>query len=343
MNNRKGFISIVTAIVIAVLAVGFAGIAVYYETQKDETTSSATKITTTNTTTNTNLVVNTNTVVDKTDDWLTYTNDSYKFSIKYPNSCPFDEADYVTDSEYYPQLFYSMYCNGFSGEAFFIEVHNNENELTLDDYIPINKRLNIEGTEEWSSTLVNGHEGRQYLDINGVSITLIIPVDKFVYQIISQDNSNIFQTALSTFQFTDDTNDGNHTTVSGHSFQYPSSWLFQQKENFQWTYEIAAFTENDSSIASLQCPPPEIGYELWDFENSTRSYLYNEELYGAKLRIGKPSIERAGSTDVGNRYLIFMYKGEEEHQDSVCQLSILDYNGSLESIATDIFNSISQN
>jgi len=96
MKNRKGFISIVTVIVIAVLAVGFAGVAVYYETQKDKTTNSTTSTTVasnTNTNTNTNSVVNTNTVTDQfideivcTNGWSTYTNDRYGYTIMHPPS-----------------------------------------------------------------------------------------------------------------------------------------------------------------------------------------------------------------------------------------------------------------
>lgn len=84
--NNKGFISIVTVIVIAVLAVGFAGVAVYYETQKDEmNTNTNTIFTNTNITnansntsvSNTNSVVNTNTIVDETDGWQTYESKKY--------------------------------------------------------------------------------------------------------------------------------------------------------------------------------------------------------------------------------------------------------------------------
>jgi len=97
--KQKGFISIVTVIVIAILAVGFAGVAVYYQTQKDEestTTNTSTivvntnsTVSNTNTAVNINSPVNTNTaineeVVDCTDGWSLYTNVQYGYTVMHP-------------------------------------------------------------------------------------------------------------------------------------------------------------------------------------------------------------------------------------------------------------------
>jgi len=65
MKDKKRFISIVTVIVIAVMAVGFASVAVWYtyETEENKTTEM--------------------TSADKTPKWLSYTNDHFKYSVNY--------------------------------------------------------------------------------------------------------------------------------------------------------------------------------------------------------------------------------------------------------------------
>ncbi|MDP2684129.1 MAG: hypothetical protein Q8P20_03660 [bacterium] len=109
MKNQRGFIPIVVVIIVSVLAIGFAGVAVYYEMQKDEvsTTSNTVVVNTnmvntnintsanTNVSTNTNIAVNINSVdninvdVEETscsDGWSTYMNDQYGYTVMYPST-----------------------------------------------------------------------------------------------------------------------------------------------------------------------------------------------------------------------------------------------------------------
>ncbi|MFA6553771.1 MAG: hypothetical protein WCT27_05070 [Patescibacteria group bacterium] len=98
MKSQKGFVPIVIAALIAVLAIGFTVTAVVYESKKSEETktniNTVTNINIAVVNENINAVVNTNTVVvngnsntnsDATAEWKTYTNDQYSYGMRYPS------------------------------------------------------------------------------------------------------------------------------------------------------------------------------------------------------------------------------------------------------------------
>lgn len=88
MNTQKGFIPVVVVIVITVISALVVSAAWYYEENKEEvvTTTNIVTNTVSNTTSNnnTNTTINTNTSTDETADWQTYTNNTYIYTLKYP-------------------------------------------------------------------------------------------------------------------------------------------------------------------------------------------------------------------------------------------------------------------
>ncbi len=165
----------------------------------------------TNTTINTNASVNananenTNTEVSSdvdTSDWLTYTNDEYGFSFKYPSSISNDKS-YILTSNFNTTDTYTLAQLSqqtiYPGQVFSVNVTSNAVDTVIDQII----KSDGAGTKTQSITTLNDKSVHQ-ININGVegNNTLYIYTTNDKTILVSVPDNKDFNQVLSTFTFT---------------------------------------------------------------------------------------------------------------------------------------------
>ena len=109
MRNQKGSVPAILIVVIVLIIAVVGGVSWFIVSQDSNTTNSSVVNTNTNTAidnTNSTEVTNTNSVVtNETDNWMTYANNVFGYSFRYPNSFSIEESDnkvYINPNHTYP-------------------------------------------------------------------------------------------------------------------------------------------------------------------------------------------------------------------------------------------------
>jgi len=248
--NNKGFISITVVILISVIAIGLAVTAWYYEENKDDAATTSTSavsnnVVNTNSTTNAT-VANTNTVVDPTADWQTYTNGDYGYSIKYPSDYSFTESDsndhwihltsLVPEDEISTPLEGTV--KGINTVSINIHTANDENEYSREQYYWAKdgfQDASTRGYNEKSNKEINGLLFTSFVEASGMDDvnSYFYVYDNHVIQIrdsILRDDHTRNESLINTFQFLPDTSGWQTYTNEeyGYTIKYPNSYRIEE-------------------------------------------------------------------------------------------------------------------
>lgn len=94
-------------------------------------------------------------------------------------------------------------------------------------------------------------------------------------------------------------------SYNGYSFEIPRTWSSRIEDGLA---KEVIFETNGEEVARLTCPPPTVGYELWDFTASRRSLVRNHFMYDVELNLGKPSAEAIYDKD-SIAFLVVTHRG----------------------------------
>jgi hypothetical protein len=85
-------------------------------------------------------------------------------------------------------------------------------------------------------------------------------------------------------------------SVEGFSFELPEGW-YVSSDNREEAGDPEDYTGNvlmefknseEVQVATMRCPVVETGYEMWEFDNSTKTIEDDNSVYEVELRLGEP-------------------------------------------------------
>lgn len=125
----------------------------------------------------------------------------------------------------------------------------------------------------------------------------------------AQDKLTIAEQVIGaqTEEITEPAADTKSFQIKGYTFDYPAEWVFSEvtvNETELFTHHIASFSDAKGNVLGMiTCPPPEVGFEAWNFEADTHMIATEDSVYKFLFSYGEPVPE---TSDLGWKYLIAM-------------------------------------
>jgi len=271
-------------------------------------------------------------VTDSVDNWNTYYNSKYNFSLKYPQSW-----EIKTLSKYVAE-FINNENDPDSSPDIYVESKENPDNLSIPDYYKeISELNNKEPDNMYKSNPLENIKDAQTIQIGGypgfrfdsepspylgdrVSISLegkILEFTRLVYQDASKDeiNKKRFEQILSTINFVDNTvsntqvtipkswktyssHEGINESYSQFQLNYPSTWTLEEFLNpiEPKTLVVKLTNKNDETISITQMVRGGGPCIYPDSPNYNSVDLGDEEgsAYSSYVQIEKPALWRIG-------------------------------------------------
>jgi hypothetical protein len=139
---------------------------------------------------------------ERMDDWKSYINNKYGFSIKYPKnwSVQEDSAELIGFCPSRGGLSCRQREGVFSANVQ-LEIHENPKELKVREYLFVERYGQL--PEKLAELAIDGYPAIRLGPEGTSKATLYIAKHKYIYKLQSQDSTNIFGKMIKTLKFND--------------------------------------------------------------------------------------------------------------------------------------------